>query len=137
MLPLSTHLTGQHVSKLPTLASALETAVSSDLTPDQRQELQVLLSKHQRSLDGFSSVLGKRSAAECRIETNASSIFRRRPYRVSPSECRVIRDNVDDMLKRNIIRPSSSPWSSSVVLVQKRTVPCAFASTIGREQNNS
>lgn len=137
MLPLSTLLTGQHVSKLPTLASALETAVSSDLTPDQRQELQVLLSKHQRSFDGFSSVLGKRSAAECRIDTDASSIFRRRPYRVSPSECRVIRDNVDDMLKRNIIRPSSSPWSSSVVLVQKRTVPCAFASTIGREQNNS
>lgn len=41
-------------------------------------------------------------------------------------------ENVDDRLKRTIARFSSNPWSSIVVLVQKRMVPCAFASIIGR-----
>lgn len=132
VLPLSRLSTGQHVSKSPTPASPLDTAISCDLTPDQKQALQVLLFKHQRAFDGFSSVLGNTSAAEYRIDTDASSIVRRHPYHVFPAEHRVIQDNIDDMLEWNSIRPSSSPWSSCVVLVQKRMVPYAFASTIGR-----
>lgn len=43
-----------------------------------------------------------------------------------------IKKNVDDRLKRTIARFSSSPWSSIVVLVQKRMVPYAIASIIWR-----
>lgn len=124
------HFRQVNTSEVANLSLCFGTAISSDLTSDQKQALQVLLFKHQRSFDGFSSDLGNTSAAEYRIDTDASSIVRRRSYRVSPSERRIIQDNVDDMLKCNIIRPSSSPWPSSVVLVQKRTY--AFASTIGR-----
>lgn len=43
-----------------------------------------------------------------------------------------IQRNVDDRLKRTIAHFSSSPWLSIVALVQKRMVPYAFASIIGR-----
>lgn len=132
VLPLSTISTAKPACKSPPPASAFDTAISSNLTPEQKQALVLLLSKHQGSFDAYSSVLGKTSAAAHRIDTDGSCIVRRRPYRVSPSERKVIQENVDDMLQRNIVRPSSSPWSSPVVLVQKRTVPYAFASTIGR-----
>jgi hypothetical protein len=33
----------------------------------------------------------------------------------------VVDEHIDDMLKRKIIELSTSPWSSSIVLVQKKT----------------
>ncbi|GFR03342.1 retrovirus-related Pol polyprotein from transposon 17.6 [Trichonephila clavata] len=51
-----------------------------------------------------------------KINTGTHPAVSQRPYRVSSVERRVINDEVDKMLKRNIIRSSESPWSSPVVL---------------------
>ncbi|UYV74255.1 hypothetical protein LAZ67_11002642, partial [Cordylochernes scorpioides] len=40
--------------------------------------------------------------------------------KVSPKERDIIKDQIDEMLKEGIIRPSSSPWSFPVILVKKR-----------------
>ncbi|UYV73003.1 hypothetical protein LAZ67_10001459 [Cordylochernes scorpioides] len=42
------------------------------------------------------------------------------PYRVSPAERRVIQSEVEKMMEIKIIRPSSSPWASSIILVRKK-----------------
>ena len=99
---------------------ALAATVSPDLTTSQSEELLALLHKHATSFDAHSSSLGQTSIITHRIETDGTSIVRRRPYRVSSSERKVIEENVADMLQRNIIRPSASPWSSPVVLVRKK-----------------
>lgn len=39
---------------------------------------------------------------------------------MSPTERQTTEDNVTDMLKRGVIRPSKSPWASPVVLVRKK-----------------
>lgn len=100
--------------------SALASTISQDLTPNQRKSLLDVLTKHQASFDAHSCSLPQTSAAEHRIKTDGSAVIRRRPYRVSSSERKIIEDNVADMLKRNIIRPSTSSWSSPVVLVEKK-----------------
>lgn len=100
--------------------SSLSATISPDLTPSQTLSVLELLKKHCASFDSYSTVLPHTTAAAHRIETEGSTIVRRRPYRVSFSERKVIEENVADMLKRNVIRPSSSPWSSPVVLVQKK-----------------
>lgn len=100
--------------------SALTAAISSDLPPSQMQQLLALLNKHANSFDVHSSTLGQTTAAAHRIQTDEASIVRRRPYRVSLAERKIIEENVADMLQQKVIRPSASPWSSPVVLVRKK-----------------
>ncbi|XP_077548319.1 uncharacterized protein LOC144161538 [Haemaphysalis longicornis] len=73
-----------------------------------------------RRVNGDMPEADRTSTTEHCIETDGPDIVRRRPYSVSPSERKIIDDNVADMLKRKIIRPSASPWSSPVVLVEKK-----------------
>ena len=42
------------------------------------------------------------------------------PYRKSAKETEVINEQVKEMLDNHIIRPSSSPWSSPVVIIKKK-----------------
>lgn len=42
------------------------------------------------------------------------------PYRRSPKELEIINEQVKEMLDNHIIRPSSSPWSSPVVIIKKK-----------------
>lgn len=100
--------------------SALAAVISSDLTPSQTQQLLALLKKHEGSFDAHSSTLGQTTVTAHRIQTDGRSIVRRRPYRVSLAERKIIEQNVADMLQREIIRPSASPWSSPIVLVRKK-----------------
>lgn len=120
VLPVSSLSSDQQSHASKPSPSLFASTISPDLTSDQKEALLKLLTKHQGSFDCFSSVLGQTSAATHRIETDNSCIIRRRPYRVSRSERKIIQENVDDMLKRDIIRPSSSSWSSPVVLVRKK-----------------
>lgn len=44
----------------------------------------------------------------------------RKPYRLAPSERELVRTKVAELIKAHIIRPSSSPFSSPIVLVKKQ-----------------
>ncbi|KZS07367.1 Uncharacterized protein APZ42_028889 [Daphnia magna] len=54
------------------------------------------------------------------IKTESHQPIRSAPYRVSPTERKAIRAQVDEILQAGIIAPSSSPWSSPVVMVKKK-----------------
>uniref|UniRef100_A0A131YJC7 Gypsy nogag n=1 Tax=Rhipicephalus appendiculatus TaxID=34631 RepID=A0A131YJC7_RHIAP len=102
-----------------TTTTALSASINPDLPAAQKEDLSALIRKHSASFDIQSKLLGRTAVAVHRIETEGNSIVRRRPYRASAAE-RKIEDNVADMLKRGIIRPSSSSWSSPVVLARKK-----------------
>lgn len=113
--PPSSGITDDHAAN-----AALTATINPALTAAQKAELLALLQKHSVSFDVHSKILGRTSVAVHRIDTDGRSIVRRRPYRVSAAERKIIEDNVADMLQRDIIRPSSSSWSSPVVLVRKK-----------------
>jgi hypothetical protein len=48
-------------------------------------------------------------------------LLRKTPYRTPNSLKPVVDEHIDDMLERKVIEPSMSPWSSSIVLVQKNS----------------
>ena len=48
------------------------------------------------------------------------SPIKSKPYRVPFSQRPIIEEQIKTMLEKNIIRPSTSPWSSNVVLVAKK-----------------
>jgi hypothetical protein len=55
------------------------------------------------------------------IDTGEATPIKRNPYRTPYALKSVVDEHIDDMLQREIIEPSSSPWSSSIVLVQKKS----------------
>lgn len=56
-----------------------------------------------------------------KIETTQHIPVYRRPRRLSHQQRNEVRDLVSDLLKRNIIRPSNSPYASAIVPVPKKT----------------
>lgn len=54
------------------------------------------------------------------IITTPGLFVQRPPYSYGPAERKIIDENISDMKERGIIRPSTSPWSSPVVLVRKK-----------------
>lgn len=55
------------------------------------------------------------------IDTGEAKPFRQRPYPVSPYQQKRIDIELDRMLKMGVIVPSNSPWSSPIVVVEKKT----------------
>lgn len=96
------------------------TMMSPRLDPSERQQLLAVLQHYSSLFDIGASPLGVARHTVHRIDTGDSAPLRQRPYRVSASERAVIEKEVEQMLSKQIIRPSSSPWASPVVLVTKK-----------------
>ncbi|GFW81308.1 transposon Ty3-I Gag-Pol polyprotein [Trichonephila clavipes] len=56
-----------------------------------------------------------------KIDPGNSVPIKQRPCRISSTERRVIENEIQRMLKEDVIQPSESPWSSPVVLVKKKS----------------
>ena len=63
--------------------------------------------------------LGCHPDIQVRIETEGPPI-KRRPYRLPLMRKKALDEKIDDLLEQGVIVPSSSPWASPVVLVEKK-----------------
>lgn len=94
--------------------------MASSLSSEEREQLQNLLINFRDTFHGGPRQQKYKINVKHKITTENHTAISQRPYRVSPTERRIINDEVNKMLKRDIIRPSESPWSSPVVLVRKK-----------------
>ena len=62
--------------------------------------------------------------------------IRLRPCRVAQTQRQKIAAHVEDMLDRNIIQPSVSPWAAPVVLVPKKDGQDRFCVNYRRLKSN-
>ncbi|GFW23192.1 retrovirus-related Pol polyprotein from transposon 297 [Trichonephila clavipes] len=94
--------------------------MSPELSDEQRNKLSELL----RKFSGLFTKTDKSTAAKTnvkhRIFTGDHAPINQRAYRVSPTERRIIHEEVQKMLAEGIVQPSESPWSSPIVLVRKK-----------------
>lgn len=88
----------------------------SDLTMEQRLALDKLVAE-KFTLMGTS--LGITNLGEHEIITDSPPI-KQRYYPVSPAKQKLIDQELNEMLKQDIIEPSSSGWSSPILLVPKK-----------------
>ena len=90
---------------------------NADLTDSQKTELQRLINEYR---DVFApQELGRTNLVQHHINTGDHPPIRQRAYRVPEAQKRRIEQCIDEMLEQDIIQPSTSPWSSPVVLVRK------------------
>lgn len=103
--------------------SQLLQMISKSLGQDERHTLLDVLSKHSTVFD-----FGKKSQTPSipasrirhRIHTESAHPIRQKPYRVAPSERKIIDEQVQEMLEKGIIQESASPWAAPVILVKKK-----------------
>ena len=92
----------------------------SALPTERTEELQDLLKQNRDIFATDNDPLGVCNILEFRIETDNSQPVRQRPYRVAPSQEKIIKEGIDELLKRGLIRESTSDYGAPVVMVPKK-----------------
>lgn len=87
----------------------------------ERSRLQNLLDKYRNSFSSSLKDLGFTTETEMVIELSDSEPVVYRPYRLSFTERERVKDMVQEMMNSGIIRESSSPYASPIVLVNKKS----------------
>ena len=90
------------------------------LTQEQCKEVAKLLTEYQASFSKSDSDLGRTGIIQYKILTGVACPIKQ-PLRRLP-ECMHDEVNIliDDMLHKDVIQSSSNPWSSGIVMVQKK-----------------
>lgn len=60
------------------------------------------------------------------IDTGDAAPIRQRYYRMSPEKQRILVQQLDEMLKEDVVEPCESPWSSPVLLTPKKNGELRF-----------
>ncbi|GFX07415.1 hypothetical protein TNCV_5091301 [Trichonephila clavipes] len=94
--------------------------MSPELSDEQRNKLSELLWKFSGLFTKTDKSTAAKTNVKPRIFTGDHAPINQRAYRVSPTERRIIHEEVQKMLDEGIVQPSESPWSSPVVLVRKK-----------------
>ncbi|GFX87875.1 transposon Ty3-I Gag-Pol polyprotein [Trichonephila clavipes] len=93
------------------------------LTPGILTNRETSYPNYSGNFSGLFTKTDKSTAAKTnvkhRIFTGDHAPINQRAYRVSPTERRIIHEEVQKMLDEGIVQPSESPWSSPVVLKHK------------------
>ena len=105
---------GEVATKLPAVD-----LTGTDLSSTQQQKLLELLATFSTLFVTPEEPLGKTSVVRHGIQTTGPPIcqpLRRIPESLKP----VVEHEVHKMLQQGVVRPSTSPWSSPVVMVRKK-----------------
>lgn len=92
-----------------------------NLTNEQRLQLQATLAEYGDCFSSGLKDLGYTEVTEMTIELEDSEPVVYRPYRMSHSERRLVRDMVQEMVDSGIVKESTSPYASPIVLVKKKS----------------
>lgn len=92
-----------------------------EITDKQRLQCEDLLSEFSDRISKCMSELGKTDAAKMEIKMLTDEPVVYRPYRLPLAEKEILRGIIDELLCNNIIRESTSAYSSPVLLVKKKT----------------
>ena len=95
----------------------LETAISPSLDTNDKHSLLTTLLEFP---DVFNDGLGHTRVTVHKIDTGESSPIRQYPRRLPYHFREEVDRQVNDMLSQGVIQPSTSPWSSPIVLVKKK-----------------
>lgn len=92
-----------------------------NLTPEVLLQLKLLLQKYSDCFSSGLHDLGFTDLTEMVIELDDTEPVVYRPYRMSFADRALVRNMVQEMVDHGIVRESTSPYASPIVLVQKKT----------------
>ena len=92
---------------------------NSNISDNDKKTLTDFLHDNRQMFAQSKSELGRTSLVQHEIDTGEAKPVSKRFYRTSPMKRNEIDRQVEELLQLGLVRPSSSEWSSPVVLVAK------------------
>lgn len=108
------------LQSLPDYLQPLVNNSSSNLTEKQRQLLSDTLARYADVFMGPNTPLGRTDLVRHTINTGNAKPIKLPPRRLSMHQKSIADQEIDKMLRADIIEPSNSPWAAPIVLVKKR-----------------
>ncbi|UYV79703.1 hypothetical protein LAZ67_18000349 [Cordylochernes scorpioides] len=119
-LDACSEIAGKDEVTSPDVRECLISMISTDLEETNKNRLLTCLNEFSDIFDFEKKSFPVSGEIKHKIDTSDYPPVRQRPCRVSPAERRVIQSEVEKMMETKIIRPSSSPWASPIILVRKK-----------------
>ena len=91
-----------------------------DLTDRQRTALKTLLDEYAETFSSGPADLGRTDVVKLQIDTGDSPPIKQAQRRVPLHQQEVVHQHVEDMMQNEVVRASTSPWASPIVLVKKK-----------------
>jgi hypothetical protein len=92
----------------------------------RQQKFDQLMSRNKDLFANDVSSLGRTNITQHQIDVGDAKPIKQRFYRTHPDEDQFIKEELDRMLKKGLIKRSKSPWASPVVLVKKKNGKLRF-----------
>ena len=105
---------------IDSICRELMSKLPEDMTSTQRQEVQQLIQAYEDIFSRGPYDMGHTSLVEHSIDTGSHRPFRQGLRRHPVAHLAMINDQVNEMLRNNLVEPAASPWASNVVLVRKK-----------------
>ena len=94
--------------------------IYSHLEKDHMKSLLKLLREYEDMFSKSSSDIGRTVVVKHNINTGFEPVIKQNLRRIPMHKKQEVKELLNDMLEREVIRPSNSPWSSPIVLVKKK-----------------
>ena len=94
--------------------------VGSGVTESQKEQLFLMFSNYSDVFCLHPNDMGHTTEVKHHIDTGDSPPIHQPPRRIPHKRRLEVKKLLEDMLKKDVIRPSNSPWSSPIILVQKK-----------------
>ncbi len=98
----------------------LMNGISDEVTPCQRNDLQQTLIEFADVFSTGPEDLGRTNMVTHTIDTGDTRPIQQAPRHLPIAKQQIEKDEIQKMLRRGVIEPSTSPWASPVVLATKK-----------------
>ncbi|KAK3102810.1 hypothetical protein FSP39_014067 [Pinctada imbricata] len=99
---------------------ALLSETSRNLNKEQQTEVTNLLREYSSLFASKNNDLGRTSVIKHKINTGDAHPIKQPLRRIPANITKEVSTQIDEMLQKGVIEPSTSPWASNIVLVKKK-----------------